>query len=165
MSDSEEEFPQDIPSSSIFVKSVSDEKKRMQTYKYSIYIKSTQTTWTTLVLNAGSSSTKSLYSGTSSNSNIDRMNLMGIVQGIKNILAPFSPEEHRHIKIYCYTSSIYCWNVCKEWIHVWKKNRCISRPNIDLLQQLVEYMDCCNIDVVYTQYYTGQINKDLEQEA
>lgn len=162
MSDSEDEFPQDIPESSIFVKSISDEKKRMQTYKYNLYIKTTPSTWKTLVINAGSPTLKSVYSGSSSNSNTDRMSLMGIIQGIKQILELFAQEERQHIKIYCYTCSVYCINVCKEWIHVWKKNKCVNRPNIDLLQQLVEYMDCCTIEIIYTQYYTGQINRELE---
>lgn len=163
MSDFEDEdFPQDIPASSIFIKSISDEKKRMQSYKYNVYIKATQSTWATLIINAGSPNLKSIYSGSSSNANIDRMSLMGIIQGIKTILDTFTTEERQHIKIYCYTSSIYCINVCKEWIHVWKKNRCINRPNVDLLQQLVDYMDSCAIEFIYSQYYTSQINRELD---
>lgn len=156
MSDSEfesfsedDEFPPTSSSSKQiqFVKEVSTEKKRLQSYKFNLYMKVTGTKWSYIIMNTNGE--RITCDGDSPHSNEDRCYLIAMVSGIKSILQSYSPDDLKYIKITCYTTSVYCMNVCKEWLNIWKKDKFINRPNLDYLQQLSDYIDSCNIEFEY----------------
>jgi len=142
-----------------FVKEVSSEKKRLQSFKYSIYIKVSGIQWAYIILNTNGE--KKAYSGESPHSNEDRCYLIALVHGIKSILQSYSMDELKFIKISCYITSVYCMNVCKEWINLWKKDKFINRPNLDYLQQLSEYIDNSHIEFIYIVSNPTSVQKEL----
>jgi ribonuclease HI len=135
-----------------FIIPISDEKKRMKELKYQIYIKGNcfqnNGNWAVIILN--SKSEKKELNGTSMNTTLERMELYGLVQALKFIINQNNKKDQKHIKIVTYTESIYCTNVLKEWIHIWKKERFINRPNSDLLQECVELLEYCNFTIVFS---------------
>jgi ribonuclease HI len=134
-----------------FVVSISEEKKRIKDLKFNLFIKGNsfnhKGSWCSIIQT--SKNEKFTLNGESSNTNTDRMELFALNEGIKKILLTVDEKDYKHVKIIVYTESVYCTNVMKEWIQIWKKERFINRPNIDLLQQISLYLEKCNITLQY----------------
>jgi ribonuclease HI len=47
-------------------------------------------------------------------------------------------RQHLCVEIVC--NSVYCANMVREWIHVWAINNFQNRTNVDLLAQLLPYV-------------------------
>jgi len=138
--------------SSNFIVPISEEKKRMKELKYQIYVKGNciqnNGSWATIILNAKLEKTE--LKGNSSNTTLERMELYGLVQALKWIMKQHTEKDQKHIKIIVYTESVYCTNVLKEWIHIWKKERFINRPNSDLLQECLQLLEYCNFIIQFS---------------
>jgi ribonuclease HI len=146
-----------------FVIPISDEKRRIKELKYQLYIKGSAIDhkgfWNIIILN--NKNEKILLNGTSNNATCDRMELYGLTEGIKYILQQHPEEEQKYVKINCYTESIYCLNIIKEWIQIWKKERFINRPNGDLLIDCSQNIDKCNFTINYIILSTHPIGQQL----
>jgi ribonuclease HI len=139
-----------------FVISISEEKKRIKDLKYTIYVKGNSKAykgcWYTIIIN--NKGEKVVLKGDSNNTNTDRMELIAINESIKSILSNSNPNDYKYIKMQIYTESIYCTNIIKEWMNIWKKERFINRPNSDILQELNINIEKCIITIYYLMYST-----------
>jgi len=146
-----------------FVIPISDEKRRIKELKYQIYIKGLaiehKGTWNVIIVN--NKNEKVSFNGTSNNATSDRMELYALTEGIKYILQQHIDEEQKYVKISCYTESVYCLNIIKEWIHIWKKERFINRPNGDLLLECNQLIEKCNFNIYYTNLKNNPLYNQL----
>ena len=135
-----------------FIVPISEEKKRIKELKYQIYVKGTihqnNGNWGVIILNAKSE--KNILKGTSMNTTLERMELYGLVEALKWIMNQYKEKDQKHVKITVYTEYIYCTNDLKEWIHIWKKERFINRPNSDLLQDCIQLLEHCNFTIQFS---------------
>jgi ribonuclease HI len=162
------------PKSNNFVISISEEKKRIKDLKYTVYVKGNSKSykgcWYSLIVN--NKGEKVTLKGDSNNTNTDRMELIAINESIKSILLNSNPNDYKFIKIQIYTESIYCTNIIKEWMNMWKRERFINRPNSDILQELNINIEKCIISIYYLMYSTltnhsiyGSIVTELNQNT
>ncbi len=147
-----------------FIKTVSEEKKRLYDLKFSLYIKGYANNhkggWISIIHNIKDE--KIILNGKNNNTNEDRMSLYAIVEACKHILKDHTPSEKKHVKISCYTDNIYCTNVIKEWIKIWKKEKFNNRPNRDLLLELSDLLSICNFNVQYSQLNYSSLRNEFE---
>ena len=137
--------------SSNFLIPISSENRRLKELKFNMYIKSSTTNhsgkWNVNIVN--STGEKTSLNGTNINTTNDRVNLLAIVEGLKHLLNKYSILDQKHLKINCFTDNIYCSNVIKEWINIWKKEGFINRPNSDLLTHCNTMINNCNFNINY----------------
>ena len=137
--------------SSNFLIPISSENRRLKELKFNMYIKSSTTNhfgkWDVNIVN--STGEKTYLNGTNINTTNDRVTLFGIVEGLKHLLNQYSILDQKHLKINCFTDNIYCSNVIKEWINIWKKEGFVNRPNIDLLTHCNTMINNCNFNINY----------------
>ena len=137
--------------SSNFLIHISSENRRLKELKFNMYIKSSTTNhsgkWDVNIVN--STGEKTYLNGTNINTTNDRVTLFGIVEGLKHLLNQYSILDQKHLKINCFTNNIYCSNVIKEWINIWKKEGFVNRPNCDLLTHCNTMINNCNFNINY----------------
>ena len=137
--------------SSNFLIPISSENRRLKELKFNMYIKSSTTNhsgkWDVNIVN--STGEKTYLNGTNINTTNDRVTLFGIVEGLKHLLNQYSILDQKHLKINCFTDNIYCSNVIKEWINIWKKEGFVNRPNSDLLTNCNTMINNCNFNINY----------------
>ena len=137
--------------SSNFLIPISSENRRLKELKFNMYIKSSTTNhsgkWDVNIVN--STGEKTYLNGTNINTTNDRVTLFGIVEGLKQLLNQYSILDQKHLKINCFTDNIYCSNVIKEWINIWKKEGFVNRPNSDLLTYCNTMINHCNFNINY----------------
>ncbi len=146
-----------------FIVPISEEKKRIKELKYQIYVKGSilqnNGNWAVIILNAKSETT--VLKGESNNTTLERMELYGLVEALKWIIKQYNEKDQKHVKITVYTESIYCTNVLKEWIHVWKKERFINRPNSDLLQDCIQLLEHCNFVIQFSMFKNSLYGEEV----
>ena len=160
-----EEIKEIKEDSTNFIKVVSEEKKRLYDLKFQLYVKGYATNhkggWISIIHNIKEEQT--ILNDRNNNTNEDRMSLYAIAEGCKHIIKDYTQTERKHIKINCFTDNIYCINVIKEWIKIWKKEKFNNRPNRDLLIEISDLLSTCNLSIQYSQLNYSLCNKEFEK--
>ena len=90
--------------------------------------------------------------GRESNTTNNRMEMLAIIEGLNWIYASVDQKYRKYITITLFSDSIYCVNTIKDWIHRWEKDESIeTRPNSDLLKQLLEILNKVKVDARWIQ--------------
>jgi len=146
-----------------FVKPISEEKKRLKDLKFNIYIKGYveqhKGKWASIITNTKGD--KNTLIGDSNNATDERMELYSVLESFKHIFQSLEDKDKKFCKLFLYTESIYIINVLKEWIHLWKKERFINRPNGDLLNELLYYINICNLNLNFISYTNSSIESEF----
>jgi ribonuclease HI len=134
-----------------FVVNISAEKRRLKDLKYSLYIFTKchehKGKWMNIIIN--SKHEKQTFYGSNNNTNIDRISLYACLEGMKLILSQHNDDEKHNCKITIYTDNVYCINILKEWIHIWKKTNFLNRPNNDLLIECYALLNLDQVNIIY----------------
>lgn len=160
-----------------FITSVTPEKKKKRELKYTLYthgscggsdnpdeVNSNNKVggWASIILDKNEK--QFTISDKEENTTDNRMEMVAIIEGLNWIYTSVEQKYRKYITITLFSDSVYCVNIIKDWIHRWEKDESIeTRPNSDLLKQLLDVLNKVNIEVRWTQRvlnpYSWSVNK------
>lgn len=131
-----------------FISRATPEKKKIRELKYNLYVHGSQEEnvggWASIILNKHEQ--KTVLSGKEENlQNPNRIDLIGIIEGLKWIYLSVEPKYRKYITVNLICDNVYCVNIVKEWIDKWKDDIEV-RPNNDLLKEIIELKTKININ-------------------
>ena len=92
--------------------------------------------------------------------------MTAIIEGLNWIYTSVDQKYRKYITITLYSDSIYCVNTIKDWIHKWENDKSIdSRPNSDLLKQLLEILNKVKVDAKWIQRVSNQYAWSVDKIA
>ncbi len=134
-----------------FILPISEEKRKLKELKYTLYTDGSCDNmgtrhggWASYILDPSDNGW--LISGQAVDTTSNRMELQAIIEGLQWILQKYDETTRRHVKVTLYCDSKYSVNLIKEWIQDWRtKNILESRPNLDLILQLDDQRNKCQL--------------------
>ena len=109
--------------------------------------------------------TKELSGGEKFTTN-NRMEMIAIIEGLNWIHSSVEQRYRKYINVVLYSDSVYCVNTIREWLDKWKGDGSIeTRPNADLLKQLLEVKDKIHIDAKWIQRVSNEYAWSVDKIA
>jgi ribonuclease HI len=94
------------------------------------------------------------------------MEMMAIIEGLNWVYSSVDQKYRKYITITLFSDSIYCVNTIKYWITKWEKDGSIeTRPNSDLLKQLIEVLNKVNVEARWIQRVSNQYAWSVDKIA
>jgi ribonuclease HI len=156
-----------------FISKISPEKKKIRELRYNLYVHGIQEEnlggWASIILDKHEQ--KTVLSGKEENlSQPNRIDLIGIIEGLRWIYLSVEPKYRKYIIINLNCDNVYCINIIKDWIDKWKDDIDI-RPNNDLLKELLELKSKMNISAKWVNkvsneysWSVNRISKERKEE-
>ena len=138
-----------------FISSITPERKKKRELKYILYTDGSCDNnkvggWASIILDKNEN--QFTISGKDENTTNNRMEMLAIIEGLNWIYSSVEQKYRKYITITLFSDSIYCVNTIKDWIRKWEKDESIeTRPNSDLLKQLLEILNKVKVEARWIQ--------------
>jgi len=151
-----------------FISSITPERKKKRELKYTLYTdgscSNSEGGWASIILDKNEQ--QFTISGKEENTTNNRMEMTAIIEGLNWIYTSVDQKYRKYITITLFSDSIYCVNTIKDWIHKWEKDKSIdTRPNSDLLKQLIEVLNKVNVEARWIQRVSNQYAWSVDKIA
>jgi len=155
-----------------FVQTPSDEKKKIRELKFTLYVHGNDVkneeegdySWACLILDRHEN--KTVLSGSEKLEDVDRIHLLAIIEGLKWIINSVEKKYRKHITVELCSDNVFCVNLVKEWIDLWKE-KLDQKPNSDLLKEIEEIKSQIKIKPKWTSKtfneYSWIVNKKANE--
>jgi ribonuclease HI len=152
-----------------FIANISPEKRKKRELKYTLYTDGScddkkNGGWASIILDKNEQ--QFTISDKEVNTTNNRMEMIAIIEGLNWIYSSVEQRYRKYINVVLYSDSVYCVNTIREWLDKWKDDGSIeTRPNGDLLKQLLDIKDKIHIDAKWIQRVSNEYAWSVDKIA
>jgi ribonuclease HI len=152
-----------------FIANISPEKRKKRELKYTLYTDGScddkkSGGWASIILDKNEQ--QFTISGKEINTTNNRMEMVAIIEGLNWIYSSVEQRYRKYINVILFSDSVYCVNTIREWLDKWKEDKSIdTRPNSDLLKQLLEIKEKLNIEAKWIQRVSNEYAWSVDKIA
>jgi ribonuclease HI len=149
-----------------FISKLTPEKKKIRELKYTLYSHGSQENgvggWASIILDKNEQ--KTVISDKEVDLKDNRIDLISIIEGLNWIYCSVEPKYRKYIVVSLNCDNVYCINIIKEWLDLWKDD-IENKPNSDLLKTLIDLKDKMIINPKWTHKVSNEYSWSVNRIA